>query len=118
MFTREFMLLGQALQAYQELVSIVIRYFTQDVRLVPVYSTRILRVTAELYSGCLLMEQALVAQRKLSELPVGHHERPFYEGKVQGARFYVRNMLPDVMATVQIVKEADTSAMDVPEEAF
>lgn len=118
MFTREFMLLGQALQAYQELVSIVIRYFTQDVRLVPVYSTRILRVTAELYSGCLLMEQALVAQRKLSELPVGHHERPFYEGKVQGARFHVRNMLPDVMATVQIVKEADTSAMDVPEEAF
>jgi len=26
--------------------------------------------------------------------------------------------VPDVMATVRIIKEADTSAIDIPEEAF
>ncbi|MDI6813911.1 MAG: acyl-CoA dehydrogenase [Desulfitobacteriaceae bacterium] len=117
-FAREFALLGKALEAYQELVAVVMQYFTQNVRLVPFYSTRILRMTAELYSGYLLLDQALVAEEKLGSLPEGHFERAFYEGKIQGARFYIKNMLPDVMALLQIIKEADTSAMDVPEEAF
>ncbi|MHB1651727.1 MAG: acyl-CoA dehydrogenase [Desulfitobacteriaceae bacterium] len=117
-FAREFALLGQALQAYQELLTTVLNYYTKDIRLVPLYSTRVLRVTAELYSGCLLMEQALVAERKLQELGEGHFERPFYDGKIRAASFYVRNLLPDVMATVNVIKEGDTSAIEIQEESF
>ncbi len=114
-FGREFEILDQALTAYKELLTTVSGYYTNNIRMIPLYSTRFLRVTAELYSGCLLIQQALVAQRKLSE---GSSEQAFYAGKVQSARFYVRNMIPDVVALTQIIKEGDTSALDIPEEAF
>ena len=32
--------------------------------------------------------------------------------------FYILNIVRDVVATVRIIKEADTSAIDIPEEAF
>ncbi len=114
-FRREFELLGRALQAYQELVATVAGYFSNNIKLVPLYSTRILRLTAELYSGCLLMQQALIAERKLAE---GNADQAFYSGKIQSAKFYVRNMISDVMATVEVIKEGDTSAIDMAEEAF
>lgn len=117
-FAREFALIGQALQSYQELIQTVSLYFTENIQLVPTYATRILRVTAELYCGSLLLEQALIAQKRLAELPPEHAERAFYEGKIQSARFYIRNQLPDVIATTQIIKEGDTSALEIPEAAF
>lgn len=114
-FDREFGVLTKALQAYQELMATVLGYFKGDIRLVPLYSTRILRITAELFSAYLLMQQALVAQGKLAE---GTGDQVFYTGKIETVKFYVRNILPDVIATVKIIKEADTSAIDMPEEAF
>jgi alkylation response protein AidB-like acyl-CoA dehydrogenase len=114
-FAREFEVLGKALLAYQELMGTVLGYFKENIRLVPLYSTRILRITAELYGGCLLMQQALVAQEKLD---LGNSDKDFYAGKVFSAKFYILNIVPDVAATVRIIKEADTSAIDIPEEAF
>ncbi len=114
-FAREFELLSQAIKAYQEMMGTVYGYFKGDIRLVPLYSTRILRMTAELYGAYLLMQQALVAQEKLTQ---GSGDLNFYKGKITTVRFYLRNILPDVIATAQIIKEADTSAMDMPEEAF
>lgn len=114
-FAREFAVLGKALMAYQDLVGTVLGYFKENIRLVPLYSTRILRITAELFGGCLLMQQALVAKEKLSQ---GNDDQDFYNGKIQTAKFYVLNIVPDVAATVRIIKEADTSAIDIPEAAF
>ncbi|HZK84449.1 MAG TPA: acyl-CoA dehydrogenase [Desulfosporosinus sp.] len=114
-FAREFEVLGKALLSYQELMGTVLGYFKENIRLVPLYSTRILRITAELYGGYLLMQQALVAQEKLDQ---GNVDKDFYAGKVYSAKFYVLNIVPDVAATMRIVKEADTSAIDIPEEAF
>ncbi|OLN26951.1 acyl-CoA dehydrogenase [Desulfosporosinus metallidurans] len=114
-FMREFQILSQALEEYQNLQVTVENYYDQNIELVPFYSTRILRVTAELYSGCLLMQQALIAQDKLD---AGSTDNSFYQGKVQSARFYVRNVVPDVMATIKVIAEGDTSAIDIPEEAF
>ncbi|AFM39766.1 acyl-CoA dehydrogenase [Desulfosporosinus acidiphilus SJ4] len=114
-FAREFAVLGKALLAYQDLVSTVLGYYKENIRLVPLYSTRILRITAELYGGCLLMQQALVAKEKLAQ---GNIDQDFYNGKIQSAKFFVLNIVPDVAATVRIIKEADTSAMDIPEAAF
>ena len=93
----------------------VLGYFKENIRLVPLYSTRILRITAELYGGYLLMQQALVAQDKLDQ---GNADDEFYAGKLCSAKFYILNIVPDVVATVRIIKEADTSAIDIPVEAF
>ncbi|WP_045573258.1 acyl-CoA dehydrogenase [Desulfosporosinus sp. I2] len=114
-FIKEFEILIQAVLAYQELLEVMQGYLNMTPGFVPLYSTRVLRVTAELYIGCLLMQQALVAQNKLTE---ANSEQSFYKGKIFSARFYVRNIVPDVMATVRVIKEEDSSALDIPEEAF
>ncbi|GAB6173719.1 acyl-CoA dehydrogenase [Paradesulfitobacterium aromaticivorans] len=114
-FAREFAILSQAAQAYREVIETIRGYFLNSSRFVPLYASRVLRISAELYAGCLLMQQAEVAQRKLEEL---NQDKAFYTGKIQSARFYVRNIVPDVMATVQVIKEGDSSALDFPEEAF
>ncbi|HWJ02292.1 MAG TPA: acyl-CoA dehydrogenase, partial [Verrucomicrobiae bacterium] len=117
-FPREVELLAQAFKAYQELIGTYLQYFSQDIQMIPLYSTRVLRITAELYCGCLLLEQAMVASRNKAKVNPGSPDEAFYAGKLQSARFYIRNIIPDVRATVQVIKEADTSAIDVPEEAF
>ncbi|AFM39758.1 acyl-CoA dehydrogenase [Desulfosporosinus acidiphilus SJ4] len=114
-FPREFAILSQALKAYQELMAAVFVYMKEDIRFVPLYTTRILRVTAELYGAFLLMQQALVAREKLTQ---GIVDEDFYKGKISSAQFYLRNILPDVMATVQIIKDYDPSAIEIPEGAF
>lgn len=114
-FPRELAMLSQALKTYQELIGTVLGYVKENIRLVPLYSTRILRVTAELYCAFLLMQQALVAQEKLAQ---GIGDTDFYKGKINSAQFYLRNIVPDVMATARIIQDYDTSAMDIPEGAF
>lgn len=114
-FTREFAILAQAARAYRELMEVMQGYFTGNPRFVPLYATRILRVTAELYAGCLLMQQAVVAKQKLADSKT---DQVFYTGKIFSARFYVRNIVPDVEATVQVIKAGDNSVLDIPEEAF
>lgn len=112
---REFALLGEALAAYTELLKTVTGYFMGDLRLVPLYATRILKATATLYGGYLLLDQALVAERKLRQ---GQEEEVFYRGKIHTAQFYLRNMVPEVVALVKQIQDGDTSALDIALEAF
>ncbi|NLB52279.1 MAG: hypothetical protein GX808_04985, partial [Syntrophomonadaceae bacterium] len=42
----------------------------------------------------------------------------FYNGKVAAARFFTRNILPEVAAVLSIIKDGDTSAIDVLEDAL
>jgi len=114
-FTREFEILSQAIRAYRELLNVVQSYFQSNPGLVPLYSTRVLRITAELYAGCLLMEQALVAKHNVLEFKAN---QVFYTGKICSARFYVKNIISDVIATVQVIKEGDNTAIAIPEDAF
>lgn len=113
-FSRELAILEEAYQAYLSIVKSVSGYFIQDIRLVPMYSTRILKATAELYGGYLLLEQAMVAKDKLNQ----GQDDPFYRGKIHTAQFYLRNMVTEVMAAAKLIQEADTSALEMPEEAF
>ncbi|NLL18850.1 MAG: acyl-CoA dehydrogenase [Clostridia bacterium] len=112
---REFAILAEAFAAYQGLVKLVVRYFMDDIRLVPLYSTRILKATAELYCGYLLLDQALAAEAKLNQ---GPEDEVFYRGKIHTAQFYLRNIVPEVIATAKLIQEADTSALEMPLEAF
>ncbi|AET66513.1 acyl-CoA dehydrogenase [Desulfosporosinus orientis DSM 765] len=113
-FAAEFALLGEALESYIGMLKTVLGYFKSDIRMVPLYSSRILRITAELYAAYLLMQQALICSAKINE----GTKDVFFSGKIQTAKFYVHNILPDVMATVRVIKDADMSAIDMPEDAF
>lgn len=111
--------LERALGAYR-VIQRLIGSFTAsgETGLMAIYSRRILTATAQLYCGYLLMEQAVIAQNRMSELGETHYDYHFYRGKVLSARWYLNNAVPNVWHVADLVLIADKSAIDATEEIF
>ncbi len=62
-----------------------------------------------------LLMQAIVAQKALD---AGTSEEDFYKGKIETARFYVNNVVPHALATAQIIKSDERTALDFRQEWF
>ena len=118
-FEKEMAILLRAVSAYKEIQSTIASYFmNQKISMMPLYATRILQASGELICGQLILEQALVARKKIDELGSDHYDYPFYNGKVNAAKYFVRNIVPNIFKTLEVVKEGDTSVLDIVEEAF
>jgi alkylation response protein AidB-like acyl-CoA dehydrogenase len=118
-FEKEMAILLRAVNAYKEIQSTIASYFMdQKISMMPLYATRILQASGELICGQVILEQALVAQKKIDELGNDHYDYPFYNGKVNAAKYFVRNIVPNIFRTLEVVKEGDTSVLDIVEEAF
>ncbi len=117
-FIREFANLGRALDAYREMLKTLDEYFRSNVSLIPLYSRRILTATAQLYCGRLILDQGVLAARKAQEVGENHFDYHFYIGKVAAARYYARNVVPNVWTVAEMVTDGDNSALDVPIDVF
>lgn len=118
-FAKEYTILSEAYKAYRGIQKICMGFYMQQkFDLLPLYATRVLHCTAKLYCGTLITEQAVLAAAKAAEVGDGDPDYAFYKGKVEAARYYVRNIVPEIMLTAQLMTDADTSVVDVPEEAF
>ncbi len=118
-FTREFEILQEALNHYQEIQMTMGGYLgAGKIGMIGLYATRILHATGKLYGSKLLLDQALIAARQMEALGSDHFDYAFYNGKVAAARFFTRNILPEVAAVLSIIKDGDTSAIDVLEDAL
>ena len=84
----------------------------------PLYSTRTLHCCAQLVCGQLLLDQGVLAAGKAAQLGEQHYDYAFYKGKEYAARFFVHNVIPIITATYKIIIDADTSAIEIPEESF
>lgn len=111
--------LEKALAAYREIQMTIGQYVASGkVGLMAVYARRILTVTAQLYCGYLLMDQAVIARRRMAELGEDHYDYKFYLGKVFSARYYLYNAVPNVWHTLDIVKMGDMSVIEAPIDIF
>lgn len=118
-FTREMAILKRAVDAYREIQMTVGSYVgAGKLPMLPLYATRILHATGELICGQLLLDQALLAGRKMAELGPDHYDYNFYQGKVNAAKYFVRNIVPNIFRTLEVIKEGDSSVMDIDEAAF
>ncbi len=118
-FTREFANLEKALTAYRQMQKILLKLASnQQMNLVAVYARRILTATAQLYGAYLILDQACLAQKRLGELPADHYDRAFYQGKVEAARYYLLNVVPNVWLIAELLASEDTSVVDIPSESF
>ncbi|MEA1962550.1 MAG: acyl-CoA dehydrogenase [Bacillota bacterium] len=118
-FARELAILKRAYDAYLELKENIGKYAAEGQRgLMGLYATRILHATAKIYGAYLILEQAVLALKKARELGADHFDYAFYTGKVESAKYYVRNVVPDVWDLAAKISEYDTSAMDISEEAL
>ncbi len=82
-------------------------------------TTRLLLGAGDLVVGWLLLRQAEVATRALTEGgTLSRKDTDFYTGKVAAAKFFARNVLPRLAAERAIAQATDNSLMDIPEAAF
>ncbi len=116
---REMELLTKAVATYKEIQMTMGGYVGNGkVSMIPLYATRILHATGDLTCTQLLLEQAVIAQQKIDELGKDHYDYAFYNGKVMAAKYFARNILPNVFKTLEVIKEGDTSVLDIEEEAL
>ena len=90
-------------------------------QLVPLAANRVLEMMSELCCTWLLCAGARIAVDALQKLPKGEDtqaERSFYEGKLHVATYAVHNILPHAKLTAEILGREDTSALDIPAQAF
>jgi alkylation response protein AidB-like acyl-CoA dehydrogenase len=88
---------------------------------VPLVANRVLEMMSETAIGWLLLDGACIASEARAKLPAGPEgdkDRSFYDGKIYAARYFARNVLPNVKAAADILGREDTSAIEIPAEAF
>jgi len=87
-------------------------------QLIPLNALRALFVCAQVYVSYCLMEQALIAAKKLSETKKGTSDAIFYEGKIASARYYLNNVLPQACLTASLIKSEEDIVIACPEESL
>ncbi|MEN6394323.1 MAG: acyl-CoA dehydrogenase, partial [Anaerolineaceae bacterium] len=118
-FAKEFANLESALSAYGKLQKAMGGYFAdKKFSMMPLFARRILTATSQLYGGYLILDQALLADRKAKELGPEHYDYSFYTGKIAAARYYLMNVVPNVEITAKIIADGDESALDIAVESF
>lgn len=116
---KEFAILGRALDAYAQIQMAIGGYFAQkQASMMPLHARRILTATSQLYAGRCILDQALLASKKAQELGPEHYDYNFYIGKIMSAKYFMRNVVPNVFLARDIIKDGDRSVLDVPIAAF
>ena len=115
----DFKRLFKAAQAVGDYAMKYMTWFSEGkLKLIPLSSTRFLMCMGEVCVAKLLLEQALIARNKLAGVDAASADGIFYKGKVETAKFYCRNTLTNVFSRHASLLTEDTSAVDIPMEAF
>ena len=77
-----------------------------------------LMMMGKVISAWLLLWQAGIAAEKLEGNGGGTGDVAFYKGKVAGARYFIKNVLPEIDGTIRAIKSEDLSIMEIPDEGF
>ncbi len=115
----DFKLLFKAAGAVGDFAMRYMQYFGEGrLQLIPLTSTRFLECFAETEMARLMLEQALIARKKLADVDPDSSDGVFYRGKVATAKFFCRNILTNVFSRHMSLQQEDLSAVEIPEEAF
>ena len=87
-----------------------------EIHKVGLASVRFLLAVGDLLIGWRLLAQADLAQAALATAPAD--DEAFYRGKIATARFFAKNMLPNLTALRGIIEAVDDDIMALPEAAF
>ena len=116
-FEQEFSIMADYIAKYDEILK-KLRELFATAGMPQLYATRVLHATGKLWAGKLLLEMALIAQQKIDELGSEHFDYAFYAGKVASARFFVKNIVPEIASLLEILNIGDASVLNLPEEIF
>jgi alkylation response protein AidB-like acyl-CoA dehydrogenase len=115
--SKEFSILERAYASAEEVIKQIYAWQAAKAnKFVNAFAIRTLFVFAQLYVATCLLEQAVTCQKIISGLPADHYDMNFYKGKIYSARYYTNNILPNVFTLAEVIKGADESVFEVPEE--
>lgn len=118
-YDQEFELLSKALADFYGIMAQLQKYGGEGkVQMMPLFATRILQAASVLYCARLILDQGLLAARKLEELGADHFDANFYKGKVASARFFIKNVLPQVAMIRNLIEIGDATSIDIDEVCF
>jgi len=118
-FAPDFKLLFKAAQATGDFAMRYMQYFQGGKPyLIALTTTRFLECFAEVLMSQLMLEQGLLARDTLKAVDENSKDGIFYRGKIETAKYFCRNILTNVFARHMSLQQEDTSALDIPEEAF
>ena len=118
-FSPDFKLLFKAAQATADFAMRYTKYFKGGrLSLIALTATRFQECFAEVLMGQLILEQGLLAREKMTQVDASSSDGVFYRGKVETAKYFCRNILTNVFGRHMALQQEDTSAVDIPEEAF
>ena len=109
--------LGKALGSLQGIFGVMLPRMGESLYHVGLHANRVLYSVAETVIGWLLMKHAVIALKRLPEAP-NDKEKSFYEGKVASARFFAKEVLPNVALHKKVIENGDLGLMDLAEDAF
>lgn len=116
---RDFDLLYKAGEILGEFAGRFMQYFQDGrLKLIPLSSVRFLECMSEAVLAQLMLEQGLVARKSLKTVDPASANGIFYQGKMETVRFFCCNILTNVFSRYAAFQQEDTSAVDIPEEAF
>jgi alkylation response protein AidB-like acyl-CoA dehydrogenase len=118
-FENEFYILKTAFDDFMGIMQQLKKYGQEGkIQLMPLFATRILHASSMLYCARLILDQGLLADKKLKEWGEDHFDAKFYKGKTASARFYIKNVLPQVGVLRRSFEIGDTTAIEIDEECF
>jgi alkylation response protein AidB-like acyl-CoA dehydrogenase len=118
-FGGDFKLLYKAAGITADYAMRFMKYFGEGkLNLIPLNATRFLECFAETLLGRLMLEQGLLARDQIQETAADSSSGIFYRGKVETAHYFCRNIMTRVFYRHMALEMEDTSALDIPEEAF
>jgi alkylation response protein AidB-like acyl-CoA dehydrogenase len=85
---------------------------------IPLAAEAFLTIMSELAVGWLLLEQAVIALKKLEKVSPSHPDHAFYTGKKYAALHFAKSTLTTLPSRVQQLSTIDTLPVEIPVEAF
>jgi len=118
-FGPDFKLLFKTVQATGDFAMRYMQYLQgEKIRLIGLTATRFLECFSEVFMAKLMLEEGLLARDRLKEVEAGSADGIFYRGKIETVKYFCRNILVNVFSRHMSLQQEDTSALDIPEEAF
>jgi hypothetical protein len=108
--------LAKGLEQMEGALGALLEKLSESMYHVGLQGNRVLAALAELVIGWLLVRHAALAQAKLATAT--GDDAAFYEGKVASARFFCREVLPNIGLVARHVRDSNLFAMDVKEASF
>lgn len=107
--------LGEALSALETMLGTLMGKLGESLYHVGFQGNRVLASVAETVIGWLLVRHAAVA---LERTKVNPGDKAFYAGKLASARWFCKEVLPNIAHNARMVEQSSLDLMEVPDEAF